>query len=306
MDKTKHNIPVDIRVIGAPWGEEVFYLEDYVYTFLEKLREKYENELQIVDLYGEIIEENSIKCYLISGVSEENQEEIIFTYPHLGRGKITEDRQIIIDFEGDDGKKIKIESFYIYYSQNEEMQNYLLKWNAENKMKKVRREEDSVVNYGRIATAYNKEEVRIGHIWNVINIVCLGFIVSILAYMVVLINNYNKLKSVEENMEYVMTVMSDYIEDIEMKKHANKEVSTVYFEKNVEEESKEEISNSICQESDLDIDNKKDYYIVKKGDTLYSICRNLYGSGEKVSQICTINNIDNPDNILCGQKLLLP
>lgn len=47
-------------------------------------------------------------------------------------------------------------------------------------------------------------------------------------------------------------------------------------------------------------------YIIKRGDTLIGICIATYGTDEKVREICSLNNISNPDDIKVGQKILLP
>lgn len=47
-------------------------------------------------------------------------------------------------------------------------------------------------------------------------------------------------------------------------------------------------------------------YTVKRGDTLIGICLKKYGSDERVSEICRLNDIKNPDDIKEGQKILLP
>ena len=47
-------------------------------------------------------------------------------------------------------------------------------------------------------------------------------------------------------------------------------------------------------------------YVVKRGDTLNSICRERYGSLDRVAQICELNDIKNADNIQIGQTILLP
>ncbi len=48
------------------------------------------------------------------------------------------------------------------------------------------------------------------------------------------------------------------------------------------------------------------YYEVEKGDTLYTISREIYGDISKVQQICELNQIEDPDNISYGQKIILP
>lgn len=47
-------------------------------------------------------------------------------------------------------------------------------------------------------------------------------------------------------------------------------------------------------------------YTIKRGDTLIGICMRQYGSDQRVAEICTLNNITNPDDIKIGQKILLP
>lgn len=47
-------------------------------------------------------------------------------------------------------------------------------------------------------------------------------------------------------------------------------------------------------------------YTIKQGDTLIAISWRNYGSGERVSEICDLNEISDPDDIKVGQKILLP
>jgi prophage DNA circulation protein len=44
---------------------------------------------------------------------------------------------------------------------------------------------------------------------------------------------------------------------------------------------------------------------VQQGDTLRSICYEIYGDYDYIEKVCLWNDIDDPNNILCGQKLLL-
>lgn len=48
------------------------------------------------------------------------------------------------------------------------------------------------------------------------------------------------------------------------------------------------------------------YYIVKEGDTLAGISRTLYGTSTRLVDLCDLNEISNPNNIIVGQKILLP
>lgn len=48
------------------------------------------------------------------------------------------------------------------------------------------------------------------------------------------------------------------------------------------------------------------YYQIQRGDTLYTISQKIYGNTDKVKEICELNQIEDPDNIKYGQKILLP
>lgn len=47
-------------------------------------------------------------------------------------------------------------------------------------------------------------------------------------------------------------------------------------------------------------------YTIKEGDTLIGIALRTYGNEKKVAEICSLNEINNPDDIKIGQKILLP
>ncbi len=47
-------------------------------------------------------------------------------------------------------------------------------------------------------------------------------------------------------------------------------------------------------------------YIIKKGDTLTAISMLFYQNRSMIQEICELNHIENADNIVAGQKILLP
>ena len=51
---------------------------------------------------------------------------------------------------------------------------------------------------------------------------------------------------------------------------------------------------------------KPKHYTVKKNDTLWGISKKYYGVGHLYYIIAMANNIDNPDTIKVGQKLIIP
>ena len=48
------------------------------------------------------------------------------------------------------------------------------------------------------------------------------------------------------------------------------------------------------------------HYTIRRGDTLIGISLRNYGSNSKVSEICSLNGITDPDDIKIGQEILLP
>ena len=47
-------------------------------------------------------------------------------------------------------------------------------------------------------------------------------------------------------------------------------------------------------------------YLVKKGDSLYSICEKYYGNTEMVDAVCLENDISDPSKLKYGTVLTLP
>lgn len=48
------------------------------------------------------------------------------------------------------------------------------------------------------------------------------------------------------------------------------------------------------------------YYVVQEGETLYGICLKLYHNMNKLDEICQLNNLEDQNKIISGQKLILP
>lgn len=72
----------------------------------------------------------------------------------------------------------------------------------------------------------------------------------------------------------------------------------------VSDENAIQISDEISGIEKAEPENQ--YYIVKEGDTLAGISRTLFGTSSRLADICELNDIENPNNIIVGQKLLLP
>jgi nucleoid-associated protein YgaU len=80
------------------------------------------------------------------------------------------------------------------------------------------------------------------------------------------------------------------------------EIETISY---IEETDTDETEMETEYEETVAMELPLKYYIVQKGDTLRNISYEIYGDYLHVDDICEWNDIENADNILCGQRLLL-
>ncbi|MDE6053875.1 MAG: LysM peptidoglycan-binding domain-containing protein, partial [Lachnospiraceae bacterium] len=228
----------------------------------------------------------------------------------------------------------------------------------------------------RITQAYNREEAKVSFMWNVMNVLCLGFVVCVMAYGIISMNNYNKMQNmqasidycmafIEENTSFLMNAARTNTEQSQpvsaMQQSMQAENNTIKLsEPQIEEPDAAQMESYTAMETEQSAQERSEmqalaqpviqdlaqseetpettqalaqtvdepkslqsvteqnappmqeqastpqYYIVRRGDTLRTICYAIYGDYSHVDEICRWNNIDDPDNILYGQKLLLP
>lgn len=373
----RREIPVNARAVGSPMGMNVLYLEDYVHTFIKKLiKNAEEDDGCEVFLYGYEFDEEGKHFLIVSGGYQhesryDRPDKIGAQYfpesTYLGVASIHSDgvSEMNMEIIREGTRSIVLKNFYIYYDQNEEMQNYLIEWNLEHRGYRNRNEMEDTVRYGRIAQAQNKEEVRVSFLWNAMNILSLGFIVCIMVYGILGINNYHKMKDMEDKLSYIVTTMTENQDFLEVSsllpaqtQGQTVEETEVFQTQIVEAVTTEEsivteeaaIGESVIEMAEIKAteqpteetaalqntteasaageittpnmtevsQEEKDstvlaeatsipqYYVVQQGDTLRSICINVYGNLDNVDEICEQNGITNPDSILYGQTLLLP
>lgn len=352
----RKEIPINARAIGTPTGMNVLYLEDYVHTFIKKLvKNDEEDRGSEVFLYGYEFDDDGKHFLIVSGAYEHEDrrdipEKIGAQYfpdgKFLGTAGIHSDgvSEMNMEILRNGERSIVLKNFYIYYDQNEEMQNYLIEWNLEHRDYRGRNEFENAVRYGRIAQAHNKEEVRVSFLWNAMNILSLGFVICVMVYGIVCINNYHKMKAMEDKLAYIVTTMEENGNFIEasalfqgLPEGAQEdaevfrtEMTEAAFTENVTEENlMEEFAVEMTESTPMEQEAVEEtqtgqtavqdmteaseeaaaisqYYVVQRGDTLRSICMSVYGNYDRVAEVCAQNGITNPDSILYGQTLLLP
>lgn len=272
MDKqTSTQIPINTRTIGAPEGIYMLYLEDYVHTFFKKLlaSERAKNiplkagdddynvepsARPMVALYGRNIPDNGRCRLVVSGAACASRsseavrhinEQYFPSCTYIGAALIGFNKDFGLRLELMlDSTRVVLDDFYIYYDQNEEMQNYLIQWNAASgngqsvddgtkpfepvgmqadvqeqagalppqsggRGGRGRGSRDEAAHLGRIAQAYNREEAKVSFMWNVMNVLCLGFVVCFMAYGIISINNYGKMQDMQESIDYCLALLGN-------------------------------------------------------------------------------------------------
>lgn len=387
LRKTSAILPVNTRTIGAPEGIYILYLEDYVHTFMKKilaenrsksasLEDVLERTQPDIALYGRCIEEHGRYRIVVSGAAllrEQSDTDKIKQYNNTYFPSCTYIGTASVNLNKDSGlrleltlhnTKVILDDFYIYYDQNEEMQNYLVEWNKApvsptEHAGNVRKNIDDAARLGRIVQAYNHEEAKVSFMWNVMNVLCLGFVICVMAYGIISVNNYNKMRSMQASIDYcmnfiaentsfdisgIMTNEAETVPTIQQKmQYENEKAGSVKADRETMQAADETQENTEIDENRSDIETQSfiaeqqeteavnqpaetdvsqalaeqqvqdssqtaipQYYVVQRGDTLRTICFDIYGDYSRVDEICKWNNIEDPDNILYGQKLLLP
>jgi hypothetical protein len=192
---------------------------------------------------------------------------------------------------------------YVYYEKNTEMQNYMISTRKKVGFTSSEIIEDRVTknfrNIIREKNEKNEQKNRSKFIYTTSTFL----ILVILIIGVTMINNYEKMQNITNNLdESVETLGDDVMANINDDKENMTEEQQEQQEQ-VEETPQPEEMKTEPVESEV-ISTKT--YIVKQGDTLESISRDEYGTVLQVKKICELNGLEDGNLIYIGQKLLLP
>lgn len=259
------------------------------------------------------------------------------------------------------------EGYFIFYEQNDAMQNFLIDWHGINHKDKCD-EGDEVAESCRNYYKEKKAERFRARVAGVLLTAAVLLLIFSAGVGIRNLNNYEKMQEAGHTIDEMMTedkvltydgnYVSEYTDseiaetvDIneEMLNYSENgiiieeailttdaEISTddiILPEESVIEENSEVLTEKkedsegeeVQSEENIVPDSEEDSlktetigdketsisesyitYEVCKGDTLYGICVKYYGNLSKVSEICELNQIENMDNILYGEKILLP
>ena len=222
-------------------------------------------------------------------------------------------------FFGFDGNRFARQSgYYIYYEKNEQMRELIMEKNKEREQLSGNEKPDVVMaNFRKILK--EKQEQNEKRKKKAVSYGTKVAVAMILFVGAVAMKNQTNKFGITEQIQYPqkteeqsMEVSSDEVlvealpGNVEQLPEENYEEEELFREEEelpvVEEEREEEkpAEETMAQAPAYE------EYIVQSGDTLAKISREFYGTDEKISEICILNNIKDGDYIQAGEIILLP
>lgn len=222
-------------------------------------------------------------------------------------------------FFGFDGNRFaRQRGYYIYYEKNEQMRELIMEKNKEREQVSGNEKPDVVMaNFRKILK--EKQEQNEKRKKKAVSYGTKVAVAMILFVGAVAMKNQTNKFGITEQIQYPqkteeqsMEVSSDEVlvealpGNVEQLPEENYEEEELFREEEelpvVEEEREEEkpAEETMAQAPAYE------EYIVQSGDTLAKISREFYGTDEKISEICILNNIKDGDYIQAGEIILLP
>ena len=221
----------------------------------------------------------------------------------------------------ENGKLKKQKGYVCFYERNYEMQEYMLEKRERKPIESP--EKDKVMKSIR-SIIQEKEEMRQRRK----NSVFLYGISSFMAVVVLviginLLNSYEKMKKFDTSLSNIALEISNISEKEKSIQTSDNSVSVnkisgdVYPTEAETESTESRTTQSQTEQSQTEkqaesaemvkeADAAQTTYIVKKGDTIMSICKKYYGNTEKLNEIIAVNNIEDADKLYIGQEIKLP
>lgn len=212
-----------------------------------------------------------------------------------------------------DGNRFARQSgYYIYYEKNEPMQNYLIEKNRKIKRDTNAEKQDMVMaNFRNILKekhARNEKRKR-----KALSAVRKAAVFLLLLMAGVLLKDQaDKIQLMEQQLNSLSgekqveeasvdaVIVEDLPGEVEEQEAEAEIPVTEQPEEPIEEPVEEEVQETVAETPVYR------EYVVCAGDTLAKISRDAYGTDARISEICSLNGIENGDYIQEGQIILLP
>lgn len=235
------------------------------------------------------------------------------------------------------GQLIKQKGYFIYYTKNEAMQNYIIKQKngvADEENTEIHRKDEELIRNYREKNSKIQGSKAGGGIS--LAYVASSFVVlAMLAMGITVISNYDKMKEMEISInkleltadqignEDAAEVLATEEKQPPVASVADAEQTSGNEENRTEQQPEQgnsendivttqdasvPVDNPVTTEQTLPVmtDGNPTYYTIKYGDSLSSIALEQYGGIQYAEDIAKANNMDIDDRIYEGQQIILP
>ena len=229
--------------------------------------------------------------------------------------------------------------YYIYYTKNEAMQDYMIGRDVESDetdQDAEKKDEELLATYHQMLERGKQKPE--GRQPSLIYVASTVLTVAVLALGVTVLNSYDRMKSLEVSLNRVelavqeskpVTADTSENQGETVKTNVGEVGANVTTEETIasEQEGLQQVSEEIpasseamstaesastqesTEEPEISVVMKNQtpvYYTVKEGDTLTSISLEMYQTTKYVDEIIKANELENGDDIFIGQKILIP
>lgn len=228
-----------------------------------------------------------------------------------GQGKVL----YIVDFlESEDAfyiyrgqDLVRQTGYYIYYDKNPQMQNYIANRNEQLKeilsfeaMQEAKRDEKIVKQFRNVVKEKKKKTKHKNLFRKISSSAAVLAMVLIAAAMIYTVQGGNQNSFMDAVNGAVAAMGEGAREGLEETTSTEEVTETQKTTELTTEKNTEATTTAVAKR----IENKT--YIVKKGDKLVSISRQMYGSIRYLNYILKYNGLKTTDKIYPGQKLIIP
>lgn len=223
---------------------------------------------------------------------------------------------------------VRQNGYYIYYERNPMMQDYLVERNQKireaqsyENMLEAKRDEKVIRQFREKISKTAKASNRRGMLRRVTSAAAAAMVLVVGGTMYYYAKNDTSV-DLKDMVRGAVQTMGDGVknqiskgeEDDEIPSTLETEEETEETTQNTEETSTQKETSTRKETSETAATtaasarntNSSQTYTVRRGDTLVSISKRMYGTQKKVEQIKNANGIEDGDHIYPGQKLLIP
>lgn len=223
---------------------------------------------------------------------------------------------------------VRQNGYYIYYERNPMMQDYLVERNQKireaqsyENMLEAKRDEKVIRQFREKISKTAKASNRRGILRKVTSAAAAAMVLVVGGTMYYYAKNDTSV-DLKDMVRGAVQTMGDGVknqiskgeEDDEIPSTLETEEETEETTQNTEETSTQKETSTRKETSETAATtaasarntNSSQTYTVRRGDTLVSISKRMYGTQKKVEQIKNANGIEDGDHIYPGQKLLIP